>query len=123
MGRAERTRLARESRSLGPATLPGRLYDLGTYPGLVEDGGGGLVHGEVVLLEDAASSLRWLDAYEGIPPGACEGEEYIRVERAAGLSDGSQIKAWVYVYKGSMSGGRLVPTGRWIGTTASHPRK
>ena len=34
-GRSQRTRLARASRIVGQATLPGHLYDLGRYPALV----------------------------------------------------------------------------------------
>ena len=51
---------------LGPATVPGRLYDLGPYPGLVADLANGLaVRGE--LWEVDADCLAELDEYEQAP--------------------------------------------------------
>lgn len=113
-GRAERVRLAREGRSLGPATLPGLLYDLGRYPGLVEAiNPTGLVHGEAFALADPAKSLDWLDAYEGIVPGEHADNEYARVERIARLATGASLPAWVYVLRKDIGHARLVPSGRW----------
>lgn len=44
-------RLALESRKLGPATVTGRLYDLGFYPGAVPSANPQeLVHGELLML-------------------------------------------------------------------------
>ena len=40
LGKAQRLRLARESDSLGPASIAhARLYDLGRYPGAIVGGG------------------------------------------------------------------------------------
>ena len=36
LGAAMRSRLSFETSSLGRAAMPGHLYDLGAYPGLVE---------------------------------------------------------------------------------------
>ena len=124
MGRSQRARLQGESISLGPASVPGQLYDLGRYPGLVDDDGAPTrVHGEVVLLRDAPSSLAWLDAYEGIA-GAIgadrEGDggapdEYRRVERLVTLADGRTCSAWLYRFVLDPAGRQPILGGRWTG--------
>jgi gamma-glutamylcyclotransferase (GGCT)/AIG2-like uncharacterized protein YtfP len=117
-------RLARESRLLGPATIQGRLYDLGRYPGLVpSEDAGDAVHGEVVVLADPAASLRWLDAYEGIAPGREEQSEYERVERPVRLATGAAVIAWAYVYRSAVSAGRRVPGGRWLDSPGAKGRR
>jgi gamma-glutamylcyclotransferase (GGCT)/AIG2-like uncharacterized protein YtfP len=99
-------RLAGESRTVGQGVIEGRLLDLGAYPALIETGPGeGLVYGEVHELTDPASSLSWLDDYEG--------DEYERVERRIMLRDGSEVTAWVYVYRESPSHYPPIESGRW----------
>src|ERR1700675_4662806 len=80
LGRAQRLRLARESDSLGPASIAfARLCDLGRYPGAAAGGGvDDLVRGEAVLLSAPEPTLAWLDAYEGIAAGRREVSEYER---------------------------------------------
>lgn len=112
-GRRERQRLAREARSLGPASVPGRLVDLGRYPGLVE-GGPGIVHGEALQLADPDTTLAWLDAYEGIVPGERGRTEYIRAARTIRLEPGQDLTAWVYVYQPEATGRPEIPGGRWV---------
>lgn len=115
LGKPQRERLARESRNLGAATMPGaRLYDLGRYPGLVESGAASdIVHGEVVALTNPARTLLWLDAYEGVIAGDPEGSEYARLERAVMLQRGSELSAWVYVLIKDVARHRAIATGRW----------
>lgn len=128
MGRSQRERLQRESISLGPASVPGRLYDLGRYPGLVDDDGAATrVCGELVLLRDPAASLAWLDAYEGLTGSgaavvdadrAVEGgapDEYRRVERLVTCADGRTCTAWLYRYVLDPAGRLPLPGGRWTG--------
>ena len=115
LGRAQRARLAREGRVIGAATMSGRLYDLGRYPGLVtSEAPGDVVHGEVVALENAPRTLAWLDAYEQIVPGKHEHNQYARELRPARLTDRSEVAAWVYVYRHALTGKRLIRDGRWI---------
>ena len=72
LGTQQRLRLARESDSLGPASLHfARLYDLGRYPGVKDVGVVGVphekwgeaVHAVIVLHEDASATaaevLEW----------------------------------------------------------------
>ena len=121
LGRGQRERLQRESRSRGPATVLGRLYDLGRYPGLVlSDRDGDLVHGELVELADAEPSLRWLDSYEGLVPGQHTHGEYERVTCVTRLAAGEPLQAFVYVYRQSLIGKRWLESGRWSATEPSH---
>lgn len=113
LGAQERERLTREARSLGPATLAAaELYDLGLYPGLVDSAEpGSVVHGEALELADAASTLPWLDDYEGAASG--DQSEYARVRRPVHLADGSAIEAWVYVLRRADPHLARISGGRW----------
>ncbi len=119
-GRDQRQRLQRDSRLLGPAVMVGRLYDLGRYPGLSDaDAPGELVHGEVLELHDPAAAFRWLDAYEGIVPGAPGASEYRRAQRPVQVqgtdspAHARTLTAWVYIYARDLATARLIADGRW----------
>ena len=108
LGRTQRLRLARESDSLGPASIAhARLYDLGRYPGAIAGGDlADLVHGEAVLLSKPEQTFAWLDAYEG--------DEYDRVVRAARLAGGEAIEAWVYLLRAAPARAKRIEDGRWM---------
>lgn len=90
---------------LGAATVPGRLYDLGAFPALVETSDdGSTVHGELAQLA-TARLLEELDDYEGA--------QYERVLKRARLADGTEREAWVYVWRGPLGRARPVAGGRW----------
>ena len=113
LGKSMRARLQREGVSLGEATMPGRLYDFGRYPGLVEtQKADELVHGEVFRLNAPMHSFVWLDAYENVRPND-PANEYERVMRAVRLVSGGEIEAWVYVYRGDVARARHLTDGRW----------
>lgn len=114
LGTEERLRLARESDSLGPASLVGaHLYDLGDYPGAlpVEDLGA-IVHGELIVLSKPQATILWLDEYEGFVHGA-DDNDYDRLVREVRLAGGEAIDAWIYVLHRAPSDGRRVVSGRW----------
>lgn len=90
--------LAEHARSIGPAQVPGLLYDFGSYPGARP--GGGSIHGEIFHLENPAAILTELDRYEG--------PEYERATIAANGMD-----CWIYWYVGP-DAGRLIPSGDWF---------
>ena len=113
-GHPKGEQLRREARLVGDATIEGKLFSLGRYPGMIEAPGEGLrVHGEVYALDAPAASLAWLDAYEGIVPGDHDRNDYARVERVARLASGADITAWVYVYLKPVAAVHLIPGGRW----------
>lgn len=118
LGTAERLRLAAQSDSLGPASLPHAvLYDFGHYPGVVCGGGpDDIVHGEVVLLDDVAAVFDWLDAYEDCTrpdQTAASEDEYERVVRQVRLAGGETFDAWVYLLRRVPADARRVASGRW----------
>ena len=87
---AEIAEVVRGFRQIGRGSVRGKLFDLGEYPGVVLDGGGGVVNGVVFTLPDGV--LARLDAYEG---GSFE-RERVRVE----MADGSRRECWMYVWNG-----------------------
>jgi gamma-glutamylcyclotransferase (GGCT)/AIG2-like uncharacterized protein YtfP len=89
---------------VGAASVGGRLYRLGWYPGLVPDPNAqNRVTGR--LLRILAPDRCWpvLDAYEGYRPQAPGRSEFVRtrikVRREPG---GETIEAWTYVYNGPL---------------------
>jgi gamma-glutamylcyclotransferase (GGCT)/AIG2-like uncharacterized protein YtfP len=108
-------RLAGESRLIGPASVCGRLYDLGRYPGAVASGAAAeRVHGQILRLSDPERSLTWLDAYEGtMPDGEAEPDGFARVIVPARLASGRQIHAWMYLYRGGLVRARYLRSGRY----------
>jgi len=107
-------RLAKEAVYLSSATIRGRLYDLGKWPGLLDsDSPHAIVHGEVFVLSRPVATFDWLDAYEGIHPSAPALTEYVRARRMVRLQDGREVIAWVYLYQWDVMPARAVPDGRW----------
>jgi gamma-glutamylcyclotransferase (GGCT)/AIG2-like uncharacterized protein YtfP len=108
-------RLQRQARFVGEATIQGRLYSLGRYPGLVEAADARcVVKGEVYALNDPAAALQWLDAYEGIVAGKHDQNAYERVERPVRLASGGTLVAWVYLYRKCVRTRPEVLGGYWI---------
>lgn len=113
-GRESRARLHASAKSLGPATVRGRLYDLGAYPGFAASADtADLVHGEVLRLSEPGAVFPWLDAYEGIVSGAPD-NEYERVTIEARLAGGETVTAWVYLCRLDVSSLPRIWNGRWI---------
>src|SRR5262245_13923992 len=58
--------LAARARHLGGGKVPGQLYDLGAYPGLLDAAGPEeWVYGDLYELREPAETLAALDRYEG----------------------------------------------------------
>lgn len=90
------------ARFVGAAQVPGRLVDVGRYPGLwldphaVEGSNSGQVTGEVYEV-DAAHLVR-LDVVEGVVPSDRAASQYWREEVtvAAGPMKGQRVQTYVY---------------------------
>lgn len=114
----------------GVRVVPGRLYQISWYPGLVVDPQGGMVVGE--LFRVTLSQLRELDEFEGVPEGQLEGDEYRRVrvltepapesgglpEWEVGFEDVGVTEAWVWEWKGDPANAQLIGTGDWLDVEA-----
>ncbi len=114
LGRDMRDRLDRESNWVGAATVAGRLYNCGSYPGLVAgETPGERVHGELYRLRDPDAVFRWLDPYEGLSCGQLIGTEYERLVVPAQLDTGAHTDAWIYRYLKAVDPSSHLPDGRW----------
>ena len=82
------------ARFMGPAQVPGRVVDVGRFPGLLL--GDGQVTGEVYEV-DAAHLVR-LDVVEGLVPGDREASQYWREEVMvlSGPLQGHPVQTYVY---------------------------
>ena len=117
LGAAMRARLHGEADLVGRASTPGRLYNLGDYPGLVEAeprGDRSLVAGEVLALQDATATFRWLDLYEDVDPVNPAAGLYRRVPQLALLDDHSALRCWVYVINAVPADAAAIDSGCWM---------
>jgi len=91
--------LRRSGRHLGVARVPGRLYDLGRYPGFtVAQRHGECVFGDLYELRAPRALLQILDRYEAGAAGR-ERPRFVRVRTVAILSGGTRRSAWLYLYR------------------------
>jgi len=80
------------ARYLGKASVRGRLFDLGEFPGAVKaTGASALVLGELYYLPCAVRALKSLDRYEG--------SRYKREVTEVELQSGRRVRAWIYWLK------------------------
>src|SRR5688572_3884826 len=94
---------------VGEATVRGILYDLGTFPGVVE--GDGIVRGVVLRVPPDAWTA--MDAYEGCPIPGGEDGLFRRIPTRATLASGDDIECWLYVYAREVDAERIVVSGDW----------
>ncbi len=102
--------------SVLPATCPGRLIDLGDYPGMLLDSDArSTVAGELVCFPDAmlAAAVARLDAIEDFRGFGVDGSLYVRRLVRVTLAGGAAHLAWTYVYAGDLRTGRPIPSGDW----------
>jgi len=100
------------SRSLGRGTISGLLYDLGSYPAVVQ--GAGKVWGEVFEVD--ATVLVSLDEIEAFYPDApADKSEYLREEVVVQM-DGAEVtlSAWFYRFNQSIAGKHLIEHGDYL---------
>ena len=92
---------------LGPATVSGRLVDVGRYPGLLH--GEGVVVGEVYRVSDA--QLARLDQVEDMVPGHRAASQYWREQVM--VQDGALAgqPVWTYVYNRPVDDLTPIPHG------------
>jgi gamma-glutamylcyclotransferase (GGCT)/AIG2-like uncharacterized protein YtfP len=105
-------------RRIGSATVPGRLYDFGEYPGaIVSRNSSKKIHGEVFELpiaEDA--TLKAIDAYEEFDVSNPEQSLFVRQRISAKLQDGRRVNCWIYVYNKAPGNARQITGGDYSQT-------
>ncbi|MBI2727083.1 MAG: gamma-glutamylcyclotransferase [Polaromonas sp.] len=104
-------------RYIGEGSVPGTLYDLGSYPGIVL-GGQGTVRGEVYRI--SAELETKLDEIEEVWPQQtgeyAKREVLVRLQRnGGGDSDGRTASCLVYEVAGAQTRGKvLIESGDWV---------
>jgi len=99
-------RLRCEATALGAARVAGRLYDLGSYPGLTrshrrEE----WVIGELYRLRSAHRTLRVLDRYEA---------RFVRERVIVRIASGRTRRAWVYRFRGPVRARNRIASGDYL---------
>ncbi len=108
-------RLRAASRFVAQGSMPGRLYSLGRFPGIVEDPSGrSRVFGDVLQLVNPSRDFIWLDEYEGCGPDFPEPQIYKRKRLPVTLDSGRELCAWVYIYNWTVNRARMIPGGRFL---------
>ncbi|MBO6824567.1 MAG: gamma-glutamylcyclotransferase [Sneathiella sp.] len=100
---------------LGTASMRGKLYDLGRYPGLViNEEGAGPVSGQLFRLKDVQKVLREFDYYEECSDDFPEPHLYVREKVQVIKADGRAHMAWVYIYNRPTAGHIHIQGGDYI---------
>jgi gamma-glutamylcyclotransferase (GGCT)/AIG2-like uncharacterized protein YtfP len=106
--------LARRGRWLTLAKTPGRLYDLGAYPGMLPAvADTDWVHGDLYELTDPESILVELDRYEGCIPEYPQPYVFARGLATVTAEDGRTYESWVYWYEAPVDEACRVLSGRY----------
>lgn len=101
------------ARLLGHASAPGRLYDLGDYPGMLDPAADEeWVFGDLYQLDDTESVLNRLDEYEGCESG--DDGLFRRSLRSVRLEGGGEVEAWIYLYQGNVRDEQRIPSGDYL---------
>ncbi|MFN8541577.1 MAG: gamma-glutamylcyclotransferase family protein [Thermomicrobiales bacterium] len=118
-GQANYPLVAAAVRGVLPATIRGRLYDVGPFPALAE--GDETVRGEVLVDEPDGFPrlLTVLVSLEGSVPSDPAGSMYLRRVVAAATDDGREVAAYAYFYNRDPAGLRHLPGGEWRGPSAA----
>lgn len=102
-------------RMVGACGIPGRLYDLGDYPGLVP--GEEMVEAELYSFTDF-DTLHKLDQFERFDPSAPATSLFVR--RSQWIPD-RQIDAWVYFWNRPIGSEPRIPANSWIRSATRSP--
>lgn len=92
--------LQHEAEFQGIATVSGRLYNIGSYPGLIlSNKPDEIVLGELYEIKDKRMVLNALDQYEGSVDPFPKPWEYQRVVEDVTTVHGSKVLSWLYTYQ------------------------
>jgi gamma-glutamylcyclotransferase (GGCT)/AIG2-like uncharacterized protein YtfP len=93
---------------LGEASIAGRLYNLGSFPGAVPDGmSKSRIWGHVYFIRNAAV-VAALDRYEGCGPNNQDLQLFRREQTRILLRGGKEVDGWVYAFIGAAGGRPLI---------------
>ena len=105
--------LGERARFVGAARMPGRLYDLGRYPGMTPpQQPDEWVHGDLYDLGRDATTLAELDRYENAE--SPQPDFFNRQIAEVTLDDGTTASALVYWWRGEVSETRRIISGNYL---------
>ncbi len=98
------------------AILPtATLYDMGSYPMLLEEGYEAVVGAIIDVRADAYETVLWrLDTLEGYDAADRNRSHFLRKKRQVQTADGQLHVAWVYIGRKAMVGDRRPIGGNWV---------
>jgi gamma-glutamylcyclotransferase (GGCT)/AIG2-like uncharacterized protein YtfP len=107
--------LVRDLVSVGTGSVPGTLYDLGSFPGAVlESNSSRRISGTVYRLPASADIVPRLDEYEEYYPESPNTSQFIRRQCSVQLTDGRTLECWVYEYNGRRDHAPILESGTYI---------
>ncbi len=110
IGRAAARHRIEAPRLIGTASVRGRLYDFGRYPGLVLDATAGFVHGDIYEIDAALVPV--LDEIEEVYPGV---DGLFKSRQLTVAVDGRNLTCLFYpVDAESVSGLPRIANGDWV---------
>lgn len=111
----EPARFIRENCSLiGEGYFPGKLIDIGTYPGAIyQKDSPTKVHGEVFRIDrNEIELVKYLDQFEGVGAQFEEPNEYVRKLIPIQMEE-NEIDASCYLYNWPIEGKVIIESGRY----------
>ncbi len=107
--------VVRDLVSVGKGSVPGTLYDLGSFPGAVlESNSSRRISGTVYRLPADNHVLLRLDEYEEYDPESPKASQFIRRQCSVELTDGRTLECWVYEYNGERDHALILQSGVYI---------
>lgn len=110
-----------------PATLPGAtMLDAGGFPFVIDDGGDGVVIGEVMYLnpENADYTMARLDRLEGYRGPGKPGNMYERMTVLVKTADGTPMSAYTYImsegFRRHAASMPVIDSGDWTARVRSN---
>jgi gamma-glutamylcyclotransferase (GGCT)/AIG2-like uncharacterized protein YtfP len=119
-GGREISKVLKRLKRVGSATIQGRLYDLGEYPGAkLSQSARRSIKGEVFELPNDSTVLKSLDKYEEFDRADRKNSLFVRARTVAHLPHGRQLKSWVYVYNRKPGRAPLILSGDYSQSKAA----
>jgi gamma-glutamylcyclotransferase (GGCT)/AIG2-like uncharacterized protein YtfP len=108
------------ARLIGHGRISAKLYDLGDYPGAVtSEDARRHVEGEVYQLDDPDLATKILDQHEEFFPPDIGKSLFVRKELPVAMRDGTQKRAWVYLYNRPVNETDSIPSGNYRERTSA----
>jgi gamma-glutamylcyclotransferase (GGCT)/AIG2-like uncharacterized protein YtfP len=104
--------------------MPGRLYDLGSYPAAVFDAAApSRVLGDVWRLPAEAIILKEIDGYEGYVPDRPDQSLFVRDLQPVTMAEGAELPCWIYLYQQNLTTACQITSGDYAAWLSSQRKQ